>query len=71
MTRRELEVLRLVAIGYGDRPISMILGVSPSTAASHVKSIVGKLGATNRSHACYLAQQQGLLRHDGIDIHVP
>lgn len=64
-------MLRLVAIGYGDRPISMILGVAPATAASHVKNIAAKLGATNRSHACYLAQEQGLLRSDGINIHVP
>lgn len=48
----------------------MILGCAPSTAESHVKNLVAKLGATNRSHACYLAQEQGLLRSDGTNIHV-
>ena len=48
----------------------MILGCAPDTAASHVKNIIAKLSAKNRSHACYLAQEQGLLRSDGMDIHV-
>lgn len=63
-------MLRLVAIGYGDRPLSMILGCEPSTAATHVRNIIAKLGATNRSHACYLAHAQGLLVNDGWGIRV-
>lgn len=63
-------MLRLVANGFGDRPIAMILGCGPATVASHVKSINDKLGARTRTQACVLARQRGDLIFDGFDHHV-
>lgn len=48
----------------------MMLGVAQSTAVSHCRHIMAKLGARNRAHACYLAVQAGLLAFDGEDIRV-
>lgn len=47
-----------------------MLGVAESTAASHCKNIMSKLGGRNRAHACYLAVCAGLLAFDGEDIRV-
>lgn len=46
----------------------MMLGVSRSTAASHVKEILKRLGANNRGHACVIAYRKGMLRFDGSDV---
>jgi DNA-binding CsgD family transcriptional regulator len=51
LTGRELEVLRLVAVGRSNREIANELFISPKTASVHVSNILGKLGATSRSEA--------------------
>ena len=61
LTERELEVLRLLAQGMPNKEIAAQLVISERTAKFHVSSIMGKLGATNRTEAVALAAQRGLI----------
>jgi DNA-binding CsgD family transcriptional regulator len=59
LTARESEVLQLVGLGYSNRRIAEHLVISEHTAANHVRSILGKTGAHNRTEAAYLARSSG------------
>jgi DNA-binding CsgD family transcriptional regulator len=61
LTRRELEVLRLVGAGRTNRQIGAELYMSPKTAAVHVTHILSKLGLANRAQAAAVAERAGLL----------
>jgi NarL family two-component system response regulator LiaR len=61
LTERELEVLALLAQGMPNKEIATRLIISERTAKFHVSSIMGKLGATNRTEAVSLAAQKGLI----------
>jgi NarL family two-component system response regulator LiaR len=61
LTERELEVLTLLAQGMPNKEIAAQLVISERTAKFHVSSIMGKLGATNRTEAVALAAQKGLI----------
>jgi two-component system, NarL family, response regulator LiaR len=61
LTERELEVLGLLAQGMPNKEIAAHLTISERTAKFHVSSIMGKLGATNRTEAVSLAAQKGLI----------
>jgi NarL family two-component system response regulator LiaR len=61
LTERELEVLNLLAQGMPNKEIASHLVISERTAKFHVSSIMGKLGATNRTEAVSLATQRGLI----------
>ncbi len=61
LTERELEVLGLLAQGMPNKEIAAHLTISERTAKFHVSSIMGKLGATNRTEAVSLAAQKGLV----------
>jgi DNA-binding CsgD family transcriptional regulator len=57
LTGRELEVLRLVAAGRGNREIAAVLFISPKTASVHVSNILGKLGVASRGEAAATAHR--------------
>src|SRR5712691_1366113 len=61
LTERELEVLSLLAQGMPNKEIAAQLVISERTAKFHVSSIMGKLGATNRTEAVAIAAQRGLI----------
>jgi len=61
LTEREIEVLSLLAQGMPNKEIAAHLTISERTAKFHVSSIMGKLGATNRTEAVSLAAQRGLI----------
>jgi len=61
LTEREIEVLALLAQGMPNKEIAAHLTISERTAKFHVSSIMGKLGATNRTEAVSLAAQKGLI----------
>ncbi|HSO02455.1 MAG TPA: LuxR C-terminal-related transcriptional regulator, partial [Gaiellaceae bacterium] len=61
LTRREREVLALVADGRSNRQIGEQLYMAESTAGVHVSNILGKLGVTRRSEAAAVAHRMGLL----------
>ncbi len=59
LTRREREVLALLSKGYANKAIAEELGVTADTAAFHVKGVVRKLGARNRTDAVVTALRHG------------
>ncbi|MEP7223784.1 MAG: AAA family ATPase [Actinomycetota bacterium] len=61
LTRRELEVLRLVAAGGTNREIARDLYLSPRTVDMHVRNTLSKLGARSRTDATRRAAELGLL----------
>ena len=61
LTRRELEVLRLVASGLSEREVADRLFISPHTAHRHLSNIRLKLGATTQAAAVAHALRVGLL----------
>jgi DNA-binding CsgD family transcriptional regulator len=61
LTARESEVLALLAHGASNKSIARDLGISPHTAKFHVASLLGKLGARNRSDAVVIAISRGLV----------
>jgi DNA-binding NarL/FixJ family response regulator len=60
LTRREVEVLRLLAAGKTDAQISALLFISSKTASVHVSNIKGKLGVDTRLDAAMAARELGL-----------
>jgi DNA-binding CsgD family transcriptional regulator len=62
LTEREVEVLRLLAEGLSNRAIGERLYISTNTAANHVRSILIKTGAANRTQAAMYAADHELLR---------
>ena len=61
LTPREIEVLRLVAAGLGNKEIASRLEISEHTVKFHVASVMGKLGAASRTEAVTLGARQGLV----------
>ncbi|MBB2892700.1 helix-turn-helix transcriptional regulator [Flexivirga oryzae] len=61
LTGRELDVLRLLAAGLSNREIGAQLFISANTAANHVRSILLKTGATNRTQAARYATDHDLV----------
>jgi two-component system, NarL family, response regulator YdfI len=61
LTRREREVLQMLASGVGNKEIAAQLAISEHTVKFHVTSILGKLGATSRTEAVSLAVRLGLI----------
>ena len=60
LTTRELDVLRLLAAGRGNKDIGATLFISAKTASLHVSNIMTKLGAASRIEAAAIAHQQGI-----------
>jgi DNA-binding CsgD family transcriptional regulator/tetratricopeptide (TPR) repeat protein len=60
LTGREVEVLRLLAIGRTNKDVSLVLGISLNTVATHVRSILNKTQCANRTEAAAYAIRHGL-----------
>jgi DNA-binding NarL/FixJ family response regulator len=61
LTRREREVLRLLAQGTDNDGIAQTLVISPQTARTHVQNVLGKLGVHSRLEAAAFVTSSGLL----------
>jgi DNA-binding NarL/FixJ family response regulator len=61
LSRRELDILRLVAAGRSNREIGAELCISGHTVANHVRSILRKTGAANRTDAAGYAYRHALV----------
>ena len=61
LTRREVEVLRLLAEGLSNRELAARLVISENTVTNHIKSILMKTGSENRTQAAMYAAGHGLL----------
>lgn len=61
LTTREAQVLRSVAQGLGNGAIAAQLAISEDTVKGHMRSILDKLKARNRTHAVAIALQRGII----------
>ena len=61
LTSRELQVLRMLADGFGNREIAAQLRISDHTAKFHVAQILAKLGAVSRTEAVTIGIRRGLI----------
>jgi len=61
LTSRELEVLRLLALGLANKQIAARLNISDHTVKFHVAAILGKLGAASRTEAVAIGMRSGLI----------
>lgn len=61
LSDREIEVLRRVATGNSNKIIASQLNVSEATVKGHMKSILSKLNANDRTHAVTIAMKRGFL----------
>src|SRR5439155_884364 len=61
LTKRELEVLRLLSEGLSQKEIAVSLVISSKTVAAHIQHVLGKLGVHSRTQAVAQAYRRGLL----------
>jgi DNA-binding NarL/FixJ family response regulator len=61
LTKRELEILRLMAGGYSNREIAEALGTAEGTVKNHASSILSKLGVRDRTRAVLTALERGYI----------
>jgi DNA-binding NarL/FixJ family response regulator len=61
LTEREIDVLRRVGSGNSNKQIAVQLAISEGTVKAHMKSILPKLGAHDRTHAVMIAVKRGIL----------
>ncbi len=61
LTGRELEVLRHIRDGYRNKQIAGELAISETTVNFHIRNLVDKLHANDRTHAVMIAVRRGLL----------
>lgn len=62
LTRKEVQVLQLVADGCSNADLSVKLGASDSTVRTHLRNISSKLGAKSRSEAVVIGRRLGIVR---------
>jgi two-component system, NarL family, response regulator len=65
LSNREIEVIGEVATGGGNKQIADRLGVTEETIKTHMKSILSKLDASDRSHAVAIAIRRGIINGTG------
>ena len=65
LTRRELEILQLVAEGHSNAELAQMLWVTEQTVKFHLSNVYRKLNVSNRTEASRCAQVRGLLRAAG------
>ena len=61
LSSREIEVLRLISAGNANKEIGAQLSISEETVKSHVKNILAKLGANDRTHAVTIGLKRGII----------
>ena len=61
LTSREIDVLRLIAGGNSNKLIADRLSITEETVKGHVKNILSKLGASDRTHAVTIALKRGII----------
>jgi DNA-binding CsgD family transcriptional regulator len=67
ITRRELEVLALIAHGQSTAEIAQALWITEDTVKTHVRRLLRKLGARTRAHAVAIAFRENLWRRYGAN----
>jgi len=62
LTPRETEVLRWVALGHSNKRVADALSLSEETVKAHMRSILAKLAANDRTHAVTIAIKRGIIQ---------
>ncbi|MEG3191566.1 response regulator transcription factor [Lysobacter sp. D1-1-M9] len=61
LSQREIEVLRCVAQGMANKVVASKLGIAEETVKAHMKNIMGKLSANDRTHAVTIGLKRGII----------
>ena len=61
LSAREIEILRLVAAGNSNKIVGDRLSISEDTVKTHMKNVMSKLSAKDRTHAVLIAMKRGFL----------
>ena len=61
LTAREIDVLRLIAGGNGNKQVADLLCIGEATVRTHVGNILSKLGANDRTHAVTIGLSRGII----------
>jgi DNA-binding NarL/FixJ family response regulator len=61
LSDREIEVLRSVAAGCSNKVVAATLNITEDTVKSHMKNVLAKLNANDRTHAVLIAMKRGFL----------
>jgi DNA-binding NarL/FixJ family response regulator len=61
LTEREVDVLRLMGNGDSNKIIAETLGITLDTTKKHVRNVIDKMQARNRTHAAIIAAQAGIV----------
>jgi len=61
LTEREIDVLRQMASGKANKRIADNLAISEQTVKAHIRKILSKLGANDRTHAMAIALKLGII----------
>src|SRR6202142_3425937 len=64
LTEREIDVLRLIGAGNGNKQIADELSISEATVKSRITNILSKLGANDRAHAVTIGLKRGIIELD-------
>jgi DNA-binding NarL/FixJ family response regulator len=64
LTEREIDVLKLIGTGNGNKQIADHLSIGEATVKSHVTNILSKLGANDRAHAVTIGLKRGIIELD-------
>jgi DNA-binding NarL/FixJ family response regulator len=64
LSEREVEILRLVALGNSNKAVGKILTLGEATVKTHMRSIMSKLDANDRTHAVTIALKRGIITID-------
>ncbi len=64
LTDRETDVLRLIVSGNSNKEIASALFISEATVKTHINSLLGKLGVSDRTQAATTALQRGIVHFD-------
>jgi two-component system, NarL family, response regulator len=62
LSHREIDVLTAIAAGKSNKTVASTLGIAEETVKMHVKAILAKLGANDRTHAVTLAIRRGIIQ---------
>ena len=66
LTAREVDVLKLLALGLSNKDIASRLVIAPKTAGNHIEHIYNKIGTSSRAAAALFAMQHGLIPEEGF-----
>jgi DNA-binding NarL/FixJ family response regulator len=69
LTPSEVDVLEQIVNGMSNKEIALELVISEATVKTHINSLLGKLGVTDRTQAATVAIQRGIVPLESIKIH--